>query len=38
MEQQRMVVIIDELFRGTNVKDAFDGSLEIINALTAIPD
>ncbi len=34
----RMVVIFDELFRGTNVKDAFEGSVEIINALTAIPD
>ena len=37
-DQQRMVVIFDELFRGTNVKDAFEGSVEIINALTAIPD
>jgi DNA mismatch repair protein MutS len=37
-EQQRMVVIFDELFRGTNVRDAFEGSLWIINALLEIPD
>lgn len=27
-----MLIIFDELFRGTNVKDAFDGSLAIISA------
>ncbi|TCC87406.1 MutS-related protein [Pedobacter hiemivivus] len=31
-----MFIIFDELFRGTNVKDAYDGSLLIISALTAI--
>ncbi len=28
-----MLIIFDELFRGTNVKDAYDGSLAIISAL-----
>lgn len=31
-----MFIIFDELFRGTNVKDAYDGSLLIISALTSI--
>ena len=29
-EKNRLLVIFDELFRGTNVKDAFDASLLII--------
>jgi DNA mismatch repair protein MutS len=33
---KNMFIIFDELFRGTNVKDAYDGSLLIISALTAI--
>lgn len=33
-----MVVIFDELFRGTNVKDAYDGSLAIVKAFSAIKD
>lgn len=32
----RMFIIFDELFRGTNVKDAFDASLLIVSALTKI--
>jgi len=33
-ENKHMVVIFDELFRGTNVRDAFDGTLLVVNALT----
>lgn len=36
-EKHRVVVIIDELFRGTNVKDATDASLAVIDALAGIP-
>jgi DNA mismatch repair protein MutS len=36
-EKRRMVVIFDELFRGTNVKDASDASLQVIDALAGIP-
>lgn len=32
----RMLVIFDELFRGTNVKDAYDASLSIIDAFAEI--
>jgi DNA mismatch repair protein MutS len=35
-EKQRLVVIFDELFRGTNVRDASDASLQIIDALADI--
>jgi len=35
-EKRRIVVIFDELFRGTNVKDASDASLEVIDALAGI--
>lgn len=34
--QKNLVVIFDELFRGTNVKDAFDASLSIINAFSKV--
>lgn len=34
--RRRLFVIFDELFRGTNVKDAFDASLIIINAFSQI--
>lgn len=34
--KRNLVVIFDELFRGTNVKDAFDASLMIITALSRI--
>jgi len=34
--KQRMVVIFDELFRGTNVKDASDASLQVIDGLAGI--
>jgi DNA mismatch repair ATPase MutS len=33
-----LVVIFDELFRGTNVKDAFDASLEIISAFANVKE
>lgn len=33
-EKPDMLVIFDELFRGTNVKDAFDGTLEILTAFS----
>ncbi|MEJ7560714.1 MAG: hypothetical protein WKF66_20555 [Pedobacter sp.] len=32
----KVFVIFDELFRGTNVKDAFDASLLVINELTRV--
>jgi DNA mismatch repair protein MutS len=32
-ESRKTFAIFDELFKGTNVKDAFDGSLSIINEL-----
>jgi DNA mismatch repair protein MutS len=35
---QHLVVVFDELFRGTNVKDAYDASLAIIKALSKIPN
>ena len=34
--RKKLFVIFDELFRGTNVKDAFDASLAIISALSKI--
>lgn len=37
-EKKKLVVIFDELFRGTNVKDAFDASLLIIKAFANIPE
>lgn len=36
LEKDKMFVIFDELFRGTNVKDAFDASLLIISELSFI--
>lgn len=35
-EKRRLVVIFDELFRGTNVMDASDASLQVIDALAGI--
>lgn len=35
-EKNRLLVIFDELFRGTNVKDAFDASLLIIESFARI--
>lgn len=35
--KKNLFIIFDELFRGTNVKDAFDGSLLIINSFANIP-
>jgi DNA mismatch repair protein MutS len=35
-ESQNMLVIFDELFRGTNVKDAFDASRAIISAFSKL--
>ena len=36
-KKRRMVVIFDELFRGTNVRDASDASLKVIDGLAGIP-
>lgn len=33
---KNMLIIFDELFRGTNVKDAYDGTLAIVNAFSEI--
>lgn len=33
---KKMLVIFDELFRGTNVKDAYDGTLAVVTAFTNI--
>lgn len=35
---ERALVIIDELFRGTNVKDACDASLKVIQAFAGAPN
>lgn len=35
-ENNRLFVIFDELFRGTNVKDAFDGTLAVASAFSEI--
>lgn len=35
-ENSRIIVILDELFRGTNVKDAFSGTLMVVEALSKI--
>lgn len=35
-KNNNMLVIFDELFRGTNVKDAYDGTLAIVSALSEI--
>jgi DNA mismatch repair protein MutS len=35
---RNLFIIFDELFRGTNVKDAYDASLEIISSLAKIRD
>ncbi|WP_316828041.1 MutS-related protein [Pedobacter miscanthi] len=37
-DAKHIFVIFDELFRGTNVKDAFDGSLAIIKSFSKIKD
>jgi DNA mismatch repair protein MutS len=37
-DRKNLVIIFDELFRGTNVKDAYDASLKIISALAQIND
>ncbi|WP_183564632.1 MutS-related protein [Mucilaginibacter sp. SP1R1] len=36
LERNNMFIIFDELFRGTNVKDAYDASLATITALSKI--
>ena len=33
---RNLVVILDELFRGTNVKDAYEGTLMVVNLLSKI--
>src|SRR5690606_8657940 len=34
--KERVLVIIDELFRGTNAKDAYDGSFQVIEAFSKL--
>ena len=36
--ERNLFIIFDELFRGTNVKDAYDASFEIISSLAKIRD
>ncbi|MBB4035521.1 DNA mismatch repair ATPase MutS [Dysgonomonas hofstadii] len=36
LNENKMMVIFDELFRGTNVKDAYDGTLAVISAFTNV--
>ncbi|RYG12493.1 MAG: hypothetical protein EOO07_18980 [Chitinophagaceae bacterium] len=38
VERKKIVVILDELFKGTNTKDAFDASLLVINGFSMIPN
>ncbi|MGE0092067.1 MAG: DNA mismatch repair protein [Bacteroidales bacterium] len=35
---KKIIVIFDELFRGTNVKDAYDATVEVTKAFSAIKD
>ena len=35
-DNANMLIIFDELFRGTNIKDAYDGSVAIISAFSKI--
>lgn len=37
-ERRNMLIIFDELFRGTNVKDAYDGTAAIIKAFSGIKE
>jgi len=37
-ERKKMFIILDELFKGTNAKDAFDASLLVVNGFAVIPD
>ncbi|AOW18148.1 DNA mismatch repair protein [Polaribacter vadi] len=32
-ENERLIIVFDELFRGTNVKDAYEATVEVVNAL-----
>lgn len=36
LKHNKALVIFDELFRGTNVKDAYDGTLAVISAFTEV--
>lgn len=37
-QTKNLVVVFDELFRGTNVKDAYDATLAVTEAFSEIPD
>lgn len=37
-ENKNMLIIFDELFRGTNVKDAYDGTEAVIKAFSKVKD
>lgn len=38
VEREKMFVILDELYKGTNAKDAYEASLLTLNGLSAIPN
>ncbi|RZK40760.1 MAG: hypothetical protein EOO90_13710 [Pedobacter sp.] len=38
IEQQKLFIILDELFKGTNSKDAYEASLLVINGFAEIPN
>lgn len=37
-QDKNLVIIFDELFRGTNVKDAYDATLEVVEAFSTIKE
>ncbi len=37
-QTKNLVIVFDELFRGTNVKDAYDATLAVAEAFSEIPD
>lgn len=37
-QTKNLVIVFDELFRGTNVKDAYDATLAVTEAFSEIPD
>jgi putative mismatch repair-like protein len=37
-QTKNLVIVFDELFRGTNVKDAYDATLAVTEAFAGVPD
>lgn len=37
-QTKKLVIVFDELFRGTNVKDAYDATLAVTEAFAGVPD